>query len=110
MRLLKKYQFKRMLHHCSHQVGHWIIVDSRPNQISHTRLGLTVTRRFGDAHERNRFKRLVREAFRQCYSQIRSGFDLNVKPRPSSKNAKTPDIIKDLLQCLNKTQTSSLQA
>ena len=110
MRLLKRHQFKRMMHHCSHLTGQWIVIDTRSNRVSHTRLWITVTRRYGDAHERNRFKRITREAFRLCYPKIRVGFDLNVKPRSSAKTAKTSDIINDLLRLLNKGDASDNRA
>lgn len=77
--------------------GQWIAIDYRLNRSSCTRLGLTVTRRYGKAHKRNRFKRIVREAFRLCLNQLPSGWDLNVKPQAESMEAKTQDIIKEFL-------------
>ena len=36
-----------------------------PNDLGRSRLGLTVTRKFGPAVTRNRYKRIVREIFRR---------------------------------------------
>jgi ribonuclease P protein component len=41
-----------------------------------TRLGVTVTRKVGRAHERNRIKRLVREVFRQERTALPPGYDM----------------------------------
>lgn len=41
-----------------------------------TRLGVTVTRKVGAAHQRNRIKRLVREVFRQERSLLPPGYDM----------------------------------
>jgi ribonuclease P protein component len=82
-------------------VGHWIALDVRSNEGAMTRLGITVMRRYGKAHDRNRFKRIVRAAFRLCYQQLPTGIDLNVKPRSAAHQASSEDIRKELLQLLN---------
>ena len=48
----------------------------RPGALRPTRLGVTVTRKVGRAHERNRIKRLVREVFRQERTRLPPGFDM----------------------------------
>lgn len=41
-----------------------------------TRLGVTVTRKVGRAHQRNRIKRLAREVFRQERAHLPPGYDM----------------------------------
>jgi len=86
-----------MAHHAKRHVGPFVAVDYRQNSNGITRLGITVTKRYGIAPSRNRFKRIVREAFRLCRHQLPSGLDLNVKPRHQATTATTQDIIKDLM-------------
>ena len=61
------------------------------------RLGITVSRHFGKAHERNYFKRVVREAFRQCQHLLPQGLDVNVKPNRNAKKISIDQVIQDLL-------------
>lgn len=58
-----------------------------PNGLGHARLGLSVGRRYGNAVQRNRFKRLVREAFRLNQARMPKGFDIIVIPRGTIKAA-----------------------
>jgi ribonuclease P protein component len=77
--------------------GKWIVVEIRANQLTQPRLGVTVTKRYGKSHDRNRFKRIVREAFRLCRQNFNIGLDLNVRPRSIANEAKTDDVLRDLL-------------
>ena len=79
------------------------MIECRQNNQNLTKLGITVTRRYGKAFQRNRFKRVVREAFRQCRYMLKSGFDLNIKPRSKANTAKTSDIIDDLICLVGKS-------
>jgi ribonuclease P protein component len=57
-----------------------LIVYARRNSLSRGRLGLSVSRRVGKAHVRNRWKRLIREVYRRN-AQAAAGLDLIVIPR-----------------------------
>ena len=49
---------------------------TEPPALRPTRLGVTVTRKVGRAHERNRIKRLAREVFRQERAHLPPGYDM----------------------------------
>ena len=96
-RLLKRHQFQR-LSNCKRQTGNWVVSESRENKLDVTRIGITVTKRFGKAHERNKFKRLVREAFRKNREKLKAGLDINIKPRFHAKKARYNHIEQDLIK------------
>ena len=65
---------------------------ARPNGLDHARLGLAVgVRAAGNAVNRNRVKRVVREAFRHIHQEL-PAVDLVVNARPAAGKASNADM------------------
>lgn len=60
-----------------------LVVHSCANEFGDPRLGLSVSRKVGNAVARNRWKRRLREAFRLRRTELPSGVDLVIVPRTS---------------------------
>src|SRR6266481_8271680 len=59
----------------------WLIVYACENGLPYLRLGLSVSRKIGQATHRNRLRRLYREAFRLTRRDMPVGLDLVLIPR-----------------------------
>jgi len=62
-----------------------MVIFGHPNGLSYPRLGISASRRLGGAVVRNRWKRLLREAFRLRRAELPEGIDLIVIPRPEAE-------------------------
>ena len=102
MRLRTRKQYQRMSQKAFKVTGQWIMADIRLTSGPFSRMGLTVTKRYGNAPIRNRFKRIVREAFRLSYSQFKLPFDIVIRPRSKALNASMKDIQEELLYIVEK--------
>ncbi len=79
--LRSREDFARVYRSDAYAASPWLVVRGCPNGLDYSRLGLSVSRKVGPAVLRNRWKRLIREAFRLAQEQIPAGLDLIVRPR-----------------------------
>lgn len=86
----------------------WLIVYACENGLPHLRLGLSVSRKMGQATHRNRLRRLYREAFRLIRADMPVGLDLVLIPRSPAEppleqlKRSLPQLVTQLARKLNR--------
>ena len=75
-----------------------LLVFAGRNDLPHPRVGLSVSKKVGNAVMRNRFKRLFREAFRLTRTELPIGVDLILIPRPCPKPPSLDDVKTSLVK------------
>src|SRR5438270_8865287 len=78
-------EFRRVYERRRSVSDSWLIVYACENDLPHLRLGLSVSRKYGQATRRNRLRRLYREAFRLTRHHMPTGLDLVLIPRKAEE-------------------------
>jgi ribonuclease P protein component len=82
-RLSRSAEFERVYRQGRSTANRHLVLYTFPNMSAQRpRLGLSVSRKVGGAVERNRMKRLLREAFARVEAELRPGQDVVVVARP----------------------------
>jgi ribonuclease P protein component len=81
MRLTRQADFDRVHQSNAYAADDTLVIRASRNELDRTRLGVSISRKVGNAVVRNRWKRLVREAFRLEQTSFLPSLDLVVRPR-----------------------------
>ena len=89
--------------------GHpFVICYALPNRLAYTRIGLTTSKKIGNAVIRNRARRVLRAAFAEVAPMLKPGFDIVLVARSKTASVKStalPPILTAQLEKLGALQS-----
>ncbi len=109
-RVRKRRDFERAYEEGKKVVTPEFALFARRNGLSHSRLGITTTRRLGKAVTRNRARRLVREAYRTHRRDIPTGLDLVFVVRSPLLERKPAELGPILVRAAQEASKESIEA
>ena len=84
---LKLNHIIRRLYHTSGFADGYLVLYVRKNRTSGNRIGITVSKKLGKAHVRNRARRRLREVYRLNEDKFQPGWDIVVVARTKAVDA-----------------------
>jgi ribonuclease P protein component len=102
MRLTDSPEFERVYRQGTAYRGRLISVHAFPNEHGNPRLGLSVSRKVGNAVTRNAVRRRLREVFHSCIPEIAGDLDLVVSARPAAAKATLEELSEEFGKSLGK--------
>ncbi|MBQ3817106.1 MAG: ribonuclease P protein component [Clostridia bacterium] len=100
IKLKENYEFRRAYLKGSSFVAPSFVLYAVKGRKGKVRLGITVSKKIGKAVERNRAKRVITAAFRNCEGNIKPGFDFVIVARTRILKVKSTQVEKIMKQHL----------
>lgn len=100
---LKLNHIFRRLYRTGGKANHLLVLYARPNKLGVNRIGVTVSKKLGKAHTRNRVRRRLREVYRLHESRFLPGWDIVVVARGRTVDASFTDLTKAYLSLARKS-------
>lgn len=101
-RILKRDEFRRVYEQGRKLHGRYFTAFILPGRNARPRIGITTTRKIGNAVERNRARRLLREAFRKNKWLVPAGVDIVVNVKRPLVEAAYRDLEGDFIAFLER--------
>ncbi len=99
---LKLNHIFRRLYHTSGKADAYLVLYARKNRTEENRVGITVSKKLGKAHVRNRTRRRIREIYRLNEDLFQPGWDIVVVARSKAVEAEFAKLTKSYLTLARK--------
>ena len=99
---LKLNHIFRRLYHTNGQANGYMVLYARRNRTGGNRVGITVSKKLGKAHVRNRTRRRIREVYRMNEERFLPGWDIVVVARSKAVDAEFSRLTKSYLTLAKK--------
>ncbi len=92
----KNREYRKVYNHGKSMASSVIVTYCLKNKLSVVRLGITTSKKIGNAVKRNRARRVIRAAFFELKDKVKNGYDLIFVARSKTCFVKTGDVLKDM--------------
>ena len=99
---LKLNHIFRRLYHTSGFADGYLVLYARKNRTPENRVGITVSKKLGKAHVRNRTRRRLREVYRLNLDRLKPGYDIILVARGRTLTASWKELNDTFLRLCRK--------
>ena len=107
---LKLNHIFQRLYHSKGVADGYLVLYARRNRTEGNRVGITVSKKLGKAHIRNRTRRRLREVYRLNEEKFQSGWDIVVVARTNAVDAPFDKLTKSYLSLAQKAGIANQDA
>lgn len=98
IKIKENYVFRRSYRRGKSLVSPYFVIYAMPNRRNVPRLGITASKKLGGAVKRNRAKRVITAAFRDCAPYIKPNYDFVIVARTRILNIKSTAAAESMLK------------